>query len=117
MFNGHRNLDGNSDINLHGDNLERVIAFKYLGSTLAENGELDAKMTHRMDKTGRGNRGFCVIEEYKLEGQWESVQNDCKTSNMMYAAETWAVNKSQYIAEMRVLRWISGVTKLDRIRN
>ena len=33
-FNVHRNLDGNSDINLHGDNLERV------------NGDLDAKMTH-----------------------------------------------------------------------
>ena len=30
---------------------------------------------------------------------------------------TWAVKKSQYVAEMRVLRWMSGVTKLDRIRN
>ena len=30
---------------------------------------------------------------------------------------TWAVNKSQYVAEMRLLRWMSGVTKLDRIRN
>ena len=44
--NVHRNLDGNSDINLHGDNLERVVAFKYLGSTLSENGDLDGKMTH-----------------------------------------------------------------------
>ena len=30
---------------------------------------------------------------------------------------TWAVKKSQYVAEMRVLRWMSGITKLDRIRN
>ena len=30
---------------------------------------------------------------------------------------TWAVKKSQYVAEMRVLRWMSGVAKLDRIRN
>ena len=30
---------------------------------------------------------------------------------------TWAVKKSQYVAEMIVLRWMSGVTKLDRIRN
>ena len=30
-FNGDGNLDGNSDINLQGDNLERVNAFKYLG--------------------------------------------------------------------------------------
>ena len=44
--NVHRNLDGNSDINLHGDIFERVTAFKYLVSTLAENGALDADMTH-----------------------------------------------------------------------
>ena len=36
---------------------------------------------------------------------------------MMYASETWAVRKSQYVAEMRVLRWMSAVTKVDRISN
>ena len=38
----------------------------------------------------------------------------------MYGAETWAVKKAQEkldVAEMRMLRWMSGVTKLDRIRN
>ena len=39
----------------------------------------------------------------------------------MYRAETWAVKKAQEkkldVAEMRMLRWMSGVTKLDRIRN
>ena len=40
---------------------------------------------------------------------------------MMYGAETWAVKKAHEkkldVAEMRMLRWTSGVTKLDRIRN
>ena len=40
---------------------------------------------------------------------------------MMYGAETWAVKKAQEkkmdMAEMRMLIWMSGVTKLDRIRN
>ena len=45
-FNEDGNLDGNSDINLQGDNLERVNTFKYLGATLEENGDLDAEMTH-----------------------------------------------------------------------
>ena len=31
----------------------------------------------------RDKEGFCVIEEYKLDGQWESVQNDCKTNHML----------------------------------
>ena len=44
-FNGDGNLDGNSDINLQGENLERVNTFKYLGATLAENVDLDAEMT------------------------------------------------------------------------
>ena len=47
-FNVDGNLDGNSDINLQGQNLERVNTFKYLGATLAENGDLDAEMTHRI---------------------------------------------------------------------
>ena len=40
---------------------------------------------------------------------------------MMYGAETWTVKKAQEkkldVVEMRMLRWMSGVTKLDRIRN
>ena len=39
----------------------------------------------------------------------------------MYGAETWVVTKTQEkkldVAEMRVFRWMSRVTKLDRIRN
>ena len=60
------NLDGNSDINIQGENLERMNTFKYLGATLAENGDLDTEMTHRIQsgwKTGRGYQGFCATEE------------------------------------------------------
>ena len=39
----------------------------------------------------------------------------------MYGAEIWAVKKAQEkkldVTEMRMIRWMSGVTKLDRIRN
>ena len=39
----------------------------------------------------------------------------------MYGAETWAMKKAQEkkldVTEMRMLRWMSGFTKLDRIRN
>ena len=35
-FNVEGNLDGNSYINLQGQNWERVNTFKYLGATLAE---------------------------------------------------------------------------------
>ena len=40
---------------------------------------------------------------------------------LIYGSETWAVKKSQEkrmdVAEMRMLRWMLGKTKRDRIRN
>ena len=40
---------------------------------------------------------------------------------MIYRAETWAVKKTQEkrmdVAEMRMLRWSCGVTRMDRIRD
>ena len=40
---------------------------------------------------------------------------------MIYSVEAWAGKKAQEkkldVPEMRMLRWMSGVTKLDRIRN
>ena len=40
---------------------------------------------------------------------------------LMYGADTWALKKAQEkkleATEMRMLRWICGVTKLDKIRN
>ena len=48
MFNEDGNLDGDSYINLHGENLERVNTFKYIGATLADKGDVDSEMTHRI---------------------------------------------------------------------
>ena len=40
---------------------------------------------------------------------------------LMYGAEIWALKKAQEnkleVSEMRMLRWMCGVTKLDKIRN
>ena len=40
---------------------------------------------------------------------------------MVYRAETWTVKtaheKKMEVAEMKMLRWMGGVTKLDKIRN
>ena len=40
---------------------------------------------------------------------------------MMYVAKTWAVKKAKHntlnMAEIRMLRWMCGVAKLDSMRN
>ena len=125
-FNGDGNLDGNSDINLQGENLERVNTFKYLEASLAENGDLDAKMTemtHRIqsgwNNWKRGSGILCDrIISLRIEGK---VYKTVVRPAMMYGAETWALKKAQEkkldVAEIRMLRWMSGVTKMDRISN
>ena len=49
------------------------------------------------------------------------ILNSTRIGSMVYGAEIWAVKKAQEkklgVAEMRMIRWMSGVTKLDRIRN
>ena len=56
----------------------------------------------------------------KFESQGEVYKTVVRPA-MTYSAETLAVKKAQEkkldVAEMRMLRWMSGVTKLDRIRN
>ena len=42
-------------------------------------------------------------------------------TSLIYGAETWVLKKAQgnkfEVAEMRMQRWMCGVTKLDKIRN
>ena len=43
-FNEHQH----AEIHSHGETLKRVKTLTYLGSTMAEDGELDAEVTHRV---------------------------------------------------------------------
>ena len=65
--------------------------------------------------------GDSVRPKNKFESQGESIQDCCKTSNDVrcrdLSSEEKAQEKNLDVAEMMMLRWISGVTKLDRIRN
>ena len=70
-------------------------------------------------------RGGRLEEQDKVQRRVEKSQGDVYKTvvrpAMVYGAETWAVKKAQEkkldMAEMRMLRWVSGVTKMDRIRN
>ena len=97
--------------------------FKYLGATLAENGDLDAEMTHRIQsgwKNWKRVSGILCDRRIRLRVKGK-VYKTVVRLEMMYGAETWAVKKAQEkksdVAEMRMLRWMNGVTKLAIIRN
>ena len=58
--------------------------FTYLGSTLAEDGELDAEVTHRVQRGWKNWKRVSVWSVVRLENecedQGEGVQNSGKTS-------------------------------------
>ena len=82
--NADGNLDGNSDIKLQGQHLERVNTFKYLGAILTENGVLDTEMTHRLQSGWKNWKRVSWIlcdRRIRLRVTGESIQDSCKTSN------------------------------------
>ena len=112
-----------AEIQLQGEIVKRVKTFTYLGSTLAEDGELDAEVTHRV-QSGRKNWKIVsgVLCDRRMNVKiWRKVYRTVVRPELMYGAETWALTKAQGnkldVAEMRMLRWMCGVTKQDKIRN
>ena len=93
---GHGNLDGN---NVQGENLERVNTFKYLGVTLAENGDLDAALTHRIQsglKNWKRVSGILCDRRIILRVKEKAYKTVVRPA-MMYGAETWAVKKAREV--------------------
>ena len=90
---------------------------------MAEDGELDAEVTHRVQSGWKNCKRvygvFCDrIMKVKIKGK---VYRTVVRPALMYGAETWALKKAQEskleVADMRMLRWLCGVTNLDKIRN
>ena len=97
--------------------------FTYLGSTLVEDGKRDAEVTHR-DQSGWKNwkRVSGVLCDRRMNVKTKGkVYRTVVRLALMCMAETWALKKAQgnklEVAEMRMLRWMFRVTKLDKIRN
>ena len=110
-----------AQIHLQGETVKRVNTFTYLGSTLVEDGELDTEVTHRVQsgwKNWKRVSGVLCDRRMKIKGK---VYRTVVRPALMYGAETWALKKAQEkkleVAEMRMLRWMFRVTKLDKIIN
>ena len=88
--------------------------FTYLGSTLAEDGKLDAEVTHRVQSGWKNWKRVSGVlcdrrMNMKIKGK---VHRTVVRPALMYGAETWALKKAQEnkleVAEMRMLRWMCG---------
>ncbi|PHT32637.1 Protein ENHANCED DISEASE RESISTANCE 2 [Capsicum baccatum] len=98
-------------------------SFKYLGSVIQGNGEIDEDVSHRIGagwmKWKLASGVLCDRKvPPKLKGKFYRV---VVRPAMLYGAECWPVKNSHIqkmkVAEMRMLRWMCGLTRGDRVRN
>ncbi|KAF3625612.1 hypothetical protein FXO37_30776 [Capsicum annuum] len=97
--------------------------FKYLGSVIQSNDEIDEDVLHRIGagwmKWKLASGVLCDKKvPPKLKGKFYRV---VVRPALLYGAECWPVKNSHIqkmkVAEMRMLRWMCGLTRGDRVRN
>jgi hypothetical protein len=111
------------DVRLDGQVVSKKDTFRYLGSMLQKNGDIDEDVSHRI-KVGwlkcRQASGVLCDPRVPIKLK-EKLYRTAIRPAMLYGAECWPT-KRRYVqqlsvAEMRILRWICGHTRRDQVRN
>ncbi|KAK3552749.1 hypothetical protein QTP86_022155 [Hemibagrus guttatus] len=108
---------------LQGEEVKKVQEFKYLGSTVQSNGECGKEVKKRVQAGWNGWRKVSgVLCERKISARIKGkVYRTVVRAAMLYGLETVSLRKRQEseleVAELKMLRFSLGVTRLDRIRN
>nr|XP_033510858.1 uncharacterized protein LOC117275662 [Nicotiana tomentosiformis] len=98
-------------------------SFKYLRSVIQGSGEIGEDVTHRIGAgwaKWRLASGVLCDKNVppKLKGQFYKA---AIRLGMLYGAECWPVKNSHIqkmnVTEMRILRWMCGHIRLDKVRN
>ena len=115
--------DDNSTIHLDGIPINRVESFKYLGSVLGKDGDIDADVKARMAcgwLKWRECSGVLCDKKMPLRLKGKIYRTVVRPA-LMYGSECWAPTRkheqTMHTTEMRMLRWTCGVTRLDKIPN
>jgi len=111
------------DVRLDGQVVPKKDTFRYLGSMLQKDGDIDEDLSHRI-KAGwlkwRQASGVLCDPRVPLKLKGKFYRTAIRPA-MLYGAECWSTKRRHVqqlsVAEMRMLRWICGNTRRDRIRN
>ena len=121
MTNGMDGEQGET-IQLENIDLKRVNEFRYLGSTLDSAG-MDKEIKQRVQAGWKNWRSIsCVICDRRIPIRLKGkVHKAVVRPALTYGLEAAPLKKTQEqrldVTEMKMLRWMSGVTKMDRVRN
>jgi hypothetical protein len=97
--------------------------FHYLGSMLQKDGDIDEDLSHRIKADWlkwRQSSGVLCDRRMSLKLKVKFYRTAIRPA-MLYGAEYWPTKRWHVqqlsVAEMRMLRWICGNTRRDRVRN
>ncbi|KAK3545483.1 hypothetical protein QTP70_007728 [Hemibagrus guttatus] len=115
--------EGSGTVRLQGEEVKKVQELKYLGSTVQSNGECGKEVKKRVQAGWNGWRKVSgVLCDRKISATIKGkVYRTVVREAMLYGLETVSLRKRQEseleVAELKMLRFSLGVTRLDRIRN
>ncbi|KAK3521729.1 hypothetical protein QTP70_015847, partial [Hemibagrus guttatus] len=115
--------EGSGTVRLQGEEVKKVQEFKYLGSTVQSNGACGKEVKKRVQAGWNGWRKVSgVLCDRKISARIKGkVYRTVVRPAMLYGLETVSLRKRQEseleVAELKMLRFNLGVTRLDRIRN
>jgi hypothetical protein len=120
-FSNNRNIK-EEPVKINDKEIHQNDNFRYLGSIIHENGKIEEDVEHRI-KVGwmkwRCASGVLCDRRIpnRLKGKFYRA---VIRRAMLYVTECWAIKKQHIhksVAEMRMLTWMSGKTRKDKIRN
>ncbi|KAL6556647.1 hypothetical protein OROGR_005935 [Orobanche gracilis] len=121
-FSGNRSRDA-GEITLDGRKVQSADCFRYLGSIIQVDGGLDGDVAHRI-KSGwlkwKSVTGFLCDPGIPNRLKGKFYRTAIRLA-LLYGTECWAVKQCHVhkmsVAEMRMLRWMCGHMRKDRVRN
>ena len=118
-----RQDNSSGTVKMQGEEVAKVEDFKYLGSTVQSNGECGREVKKRVQAGWNGWRRMSGVICYRrvparVKGK---VYKVAVRPAMLYGLETVALTKRQEeemeVAELKMLRFSLGVTRMDKIKN
>ena len=110
-------------VQLEGQELPKRELFRYLGSIIHRHGDIAEDVTHRI-KAGwlkwRSATGVLCDRRIPVKLKGKFYKTAIRPA-LLYGAECWATKKQHVhkmsVTEMRMLRWMCGKTRKDKVRN
>jgi hypothetical protein len=111
------------DVRLDGQVVPKKDIFRYLESMLQKDGDIDEDLSHRIKVIWlkwRQVSGVLCDPRVSLKLKGKFYRTVIRPA-MLYGAECWPTKRRHVqqlsVTEMRMLRWICGNTRRDRVQN